>query len=72
MNNLNSQKDDFDKILSILCEGVGRAIDENKIIEVKYKQKLLAISSFLEFIKAGAQVKMELSEEGKPIFIINM
>ena len=72
MNNLTSQKSDFDKILNILCEGVERAIDENKIIELEYKQKLLAMSSFLEFIKAGAQIKMEVNEEGKPTFVVNM
>lgn len=72
MNNLDSQKDNFNKILSILCDGVERAISENKIIELQYKQKLLAISSFLEFVQAGADIRMEIGDDGKPKFIVNM
>lgn len=71
-NKLNIDKENFDKILSILTDGVDRAIGENKVIDIEYKSKLLAVSAFLNFVKEGACIKLDVSDDGKPIFIINM
>ena len=71
-NKLNTDKENFDKILSILTDGVDRAIGENKVIDIEYKSKLLAVSAFLNFVKEGARIKLDVSDDGKPIFIVNM
>ena len=45
-------EEDLNEVLEFLCESVKKVIDSEKIEDIKCKQKIYCISSFLEFIKA--------------------
>lgn len=62
----------FEKTLQVLCESMNKKIYSNQINSVRYKQKILALASFLEFIKAGANVSVETQEDNKITFIIGL
>jgi hypothetical protein len=63
-------EEDLNEVLEFLCESVKRVIDSEKIEDIKCKQKIYCISSFLEFIKAGADIKVLPFEDGKATFEI--
>lgn len=67
-----SDKDNFELLINFLCNNLQSIISKEVIQEKRYKQKLYAVSSFLEFIKAGASVSVLPVENGKVMFVIDM
>jgi len=66
-----SEKRKFNEFIGSLCNQMDNIIDKNVFCDIEYKQKTYAISSFLEFIKAGSDVKVLPIENNKATFIIN-
>ncbi len=64
------EKEEFNNVLESLCSGLDTIIDKEIFQELEYKQKLYAISSFLEFIKTGAEIKVLPFEDNKATFIL--
>lgn len=70
MNNQENQ--DFDKLINTLCDGINNLIENNKFVSIKNKQRITAVSAFLEFIKAGADVEAPVIEGDKVKFTVVM
>ena len=60
----------FDKTLQMFCYLANQVMNSSEISSVKYKQKMCAITSFLEFIKAGADISVENKTDDKVTFNI--
>lgn len=58
--------------IKTLCDIMDKVLKSGNINTIESKQKLCAISSFLEFLKAGADVTTETLENNMLAFIINM
>ncbi len=48
---------EMEEIYEQICGILDEAIDGEKITNIEDRQKLLALSSFAEFLRAGADVK---------------
>jgi len=68
----NQDKYMYDKLLQVMCNELDKVVDKNIFIDVKYKKNVIAISSFLEFLKAGATIETNLTEDSKVEFILKM
>lgn len=66
------QTEYFEKTLQTLCYLTSQIMQSNKINSTEYKQKIFALASFLEFIKAGADVSVETRNDNKINFVINL
>ena len=71
MNN-NEEKITINEVVSLLCNYTEKIINSGSITSVEDKQKIYAIVSFLEFIKAGADITTETIDSNTVSFIINM
>lgn len=71
MNN-NEEKITINEVVSLLCNYTEKIINSGSITSVEGKQKIYAIVSFLEFIKAGADITTETIDSNTVSFIINM
>lgn len=58
--------------IKTLCDIMDKVLNSGDINTITGKQKLCAISSFLEFLRAGADVTTETLENNMLAFIINM
>ena len=68
----NQDKYMYDKLLNYMCNELDKVIDKNIFVDVKYKKNVMAISSFLEFLRAGATIETKLTENNKIEFILKM
>ncbi len=68
----NMEDKEFEKLINTLCDGVNTLIENNKFLLISNKKKLSAISAFLEFIKAGADVEAPVIEGEKVKFTVVM
>ncbi|MBQ7140219.1 MAG: hypothetical protein IJO32_01795 [Bacilli bacterium] len=71
MNNIN-ENEKFTEYLSHLCKNIDSVIEKDIYKEYAIKQKLYALSSFIEFLKAGASLDVLPIENEKVTFIINI
>lgn len=62
----------FDKALQMLCNSINQIMESKKINSTEHKQKMYAVASFLEFIKAGADINVETQKDNKISFIFNL
>lgn len=70
--NEEKEKQYVNEIMNILCNVTDNILNSNNLNIIKNKQKMYAIASFLEFIKAGADVTTETIDSNTISFIINM
>lgn len=54
-----SEQQKYDELLDNICNSLDRAIEDETITDLAIRQKLSALSSFAEFIKAGADVRLD-------------
>lgn len=62
----------YHNLLKSLCDGLDKIIEDNTFQDVEYKKNVTTISSFLEFLKAGASVTSEFVGDKKINFTIEM
>lgn len=62
----------FNKVLTVLCSELDKIITSNVFDSTVNKQKISAISSFLEFIKAGADISVLPIDDNKATYIVEM
>lgn len=58
--------------INVLCDIADRILNSGNINSVSAKQKMCAVASFLEFVKAGADITAETKDSNSVSFIINM
>ncbi len=54
---MNNSQYNFDKLISQISEALDFSIENANITDKVLRQKLFALSSFVEFIKAGADIQ---------------
>ena len=70
--NEEKEKQYVNEIMNVLCNVTDNVLNANGLNSAENKQKMYAIASFLEFIKAGANVTTETIDSNTISFIINM
>lgn len=60
------------EVMNVLCNVANNVLNSGNINSIEGKQKMYAIASFLEFIKAGADVTTETIDSDTVSFIINI
>lgn len=66
------EKKYINEAMNLLCDVADKIINSGSINSIEGKQKMYAIASFLEFIKAGADITTETKNSNTVAFIINM
>ena len=54
---MNNSQYNFDKLISQICEALDFSIENANITDKVLRQKLFTLSSFVEFMKAGADIQ---------------
>lgn len=62
----------FNKVLTVLCSELDKLIASNEFESNANRQKISAISSFLEFIKDGADISVLPIDYNKATYIVEM
>lgn len=62
----------INETMDALCSIVSNILNSGNLNNIENKQKMYATASFLEFIKAGADVTTETKNSNTVAFIINM
>lgn len=70
--NEEKEKQYVNEIMNVLCNITDNILNSDILNSIENKQKMYAIASFLEFIKAGADVTTETIDSNTISFIINM
>ena len=69
----NAEEEKYiNEAINLLCDVADKIINSGNINSIEGKQKMYAIASFLEFIKAGADITTETIDSNTVSFIINM
>ena len=66
------EEETMNDLLANLHDYVTQLIKSNRIKELKNKQKLYAIASFLNFIYNGANIKLLPIKNNEAIFVLKM
>ena len=69
---IEKEKQYINKKIDELCNIVNNVMSTNDLSNIENKQKMYAILSFLEFIKAGADITPKPIDSNSVSFIVNM
>lgn len=70
--NEEKEREYTNEVINVLCNVADNVLNSGNINSIEGKQKMCAVASFLEFIKAGADITTETKDSNTVSFIINM